>query len=410
SWVQVDLGEAMPIDGIRIILADLYSAIPDSRVRFPNPLKIEVSEEPDLRNAEFIAELNPNQIAKGGNNPVVVRVNDGYGRYVRLTVNTKSPQPIQFDLAELEVFSGNLNVSLGKDVVASHSKKSKEWAPSFLVDGFSSRRNLVPYQDWLANLGKRNNLVREWVGQESQRLDLVDKTVTRGVTYLGGGVAGVLLLSLGILVQSRVNRKKDLEALRQRIASDLHDDIGSNLSSIALLAELGKTEVDEPELLEEELDEIKQTADKTIESMRDIVWLIRPGEETWNQMITRFRETASKLLRAHEYEFNLVGHMHDDRLPLEFKRDFFLIYKEVLNNIVRHAEASEVSIDIETKRNKLTLQIKDNGKGFNNLDQEFREGNGLRNLRMRAQAIGANLKVKSTPDVGTTVLLTAPMP
>ena len=231
-----------------------------------------------------------------------------------------------------------------------------------------------------------------------------------GVNVIASGVTGVLGFVLVALSRGRVKRRKDLEALRQRIASDLHDDIGSNLSSIALLAELGKTEADEPELVVEELTEIKSTADKTIESMRDIVWLIRPGEETWSQMLTRFRETASKLLRAHEYSINVQGEAHDDRLPLEFKRDLFLIYKEVLNNIVRHAEAENVNIEIDCKRNRLQMKIEDDGKGFNNLDQEFKEGNGLRNLRMRAQAIGANLKVRSALEEGTTVLLTVPMP
>ena len=182
------------------------------------------------------------------------------------------------------------------------------------------------------------------------------------------------------------------------------------MSSIALLAELGKTETDEPDLVIEELTEIKSTADKTIESMRDIVWLIRPGEETWQQMLTRFRETASKLLRAHEYTLKVRGESTDMRLPLEFKRDLFLIYKEVLNNIVRHAEAENVAILIDCRRNRLEMSIPDDGKGFNNLDQEFREGNGLRNLRMRAQAITANLKVRSALKEGTRVNLSVPMP
>ena len=144
--------------------------------------------------------------------------------------------------------------------------------------------------------------------------------------------------------------------------------------------------------------------------MRDIVWLIRPGEETWQQMLTRFRETAAKLLRAHEYSLVVKGDAHDDRLPLEFKRDIFLIYKEVLNNIVRHAQAENVDIEIDCRRNRLQLSIQDDGIGFNNLDQEFREGNGLRNLRMRAQAIGANLRVRSALTEGTSVQLVIPMP
>lgn len=411
SWVQVDLGEPMKIDQIEIILADPPATVPDPTVRFPYPMTIEVADTPDMQQAQVVGRFNPSQIGMIGSNPLIVPVKDAYGRYVRVAVEgNKNPVRMGFDLAELMVYSGTRNVARGKPVTASHPLAIRNWSPDFLVDGFSSRRNLVDYDDWIGELVKRNRLVRNWIEKEERRLELVDQTVTRGVTSMGGGVAGILTFVLVILSRGRVKRRKDLEALRQRIASDLHDDIGSNLSSIALLAELGKTEVEEPELVLEELSDIKATADKTIESMRDIVWLIRPGEETWQQMLTRFRETASKLLRAHEYTFTVHGENNDERLPLEFKRDLFLIYKEVLNNIVRHAEATVVSIEIDSRRGRLQMRIVDNGKGFNNLDQEFREGNGLRNLRMRAQAIGGSLRVRSALGEGTTVQLTLPMP
>jgi signal transduction histidine kinase len=411
SWVQVDLGEAMEIDEIHLILADSPETVPDPTVRFPYPMRIEVSEFPDMRKAEAVGRFNPSQISMIGNNPLIIPGGDAYGRYVRVSVlGPKQPAKLSFDLAELIVYSGPDNVAYGQPVTALHPVRNSGWSPNFLVDEFSSRRNLVSYSSWLSDLDKRNRLVRRWLEKEARRLDLVDRTVTRGVTFIGTGVTGIIAFVLVALSRGRLKRRKDLEALRQRIASDLHDDIGSNLSSIALLAELGKTEADEPELVTEELTEIKTTADKTIESMRDIVWLIRPGEETWQQMVTRFRETAAKLLRTHEYTFTVTGEAHDDRLPLEFKRDIFLIYKEVLNNIVRHAKAENVKIEIESRRNRLQLSIEDDGIGFNNLDQEFREGNGLRNLRMRAQAIGASLKVRSALTEGTSVLLTVPMP
>ncbi|MEM6278692.1 MAG: histidine kinase [Verrucomicrobiota bacterium] len=411
SWVQVALREPMKIDEVQLILAESPEAVPDPTVRFPYPMKIEVSSSPDMKQAETIGRFNPSQISFIGPNPLIVPVEDAYGQYVRVTVmGSRDPVKLGFDLAELLVFSGTRNVALGQPVKALHTVKNGLWNPDYLVDGFSSRRVLASYSEWLSYLDKRNRLVRRWIEKEENRLDLVDKTVTRGVTLIGTGVAGILGFVLIALSRGRVRRRKDLEALRQRIASDLHDDIGSNLSSIALLAELGKTEADEPELVAEELTEIKSTADKTIESMRDIVWLIRPGEETWQQMLTRFRETAAKLLRAHEYSLVVKGDAHDDRLPLEFKRDIFLIYKEVLNNIVRHAEAETVDIEIDCRRNRLQLSIQDDGIGFNNLDQEFREGNGLRNLRMRAQAIGANLRVRSALTEGTSVQLVIPMP
>ncbi len=411
SWVQVDLGEDMSIDEIQIILADSPDSVPDPTVRFPYPMQIQVSDSPDMRKAEIVGRFNPSQISNIGENPLVMTPEEAYGRYVRVSVEgSGKADSLQFSLAELIVYSDTENVALGKPVTAIHPEKSNAWAPEFLVDGFSSRRNIVPVQSWLSNMDKRGRLVLRWLEQEDQRLDLVDASVTRGVTYVASGMAGIIGFVLIALSRGRVKRRKDLEDLRQRIASDLHDDIGSNLSSIALLAELGKTETEEPELVLDEFTEIKSTADKTIESMRDIVWLIRPGEETWQQMLTRFRETASKLLRAHEYALNVNGDGNDMRLPLEFKRDVFLIYKEVLNNIVRHAQAENVEILIDCRKSRLEMVIVDDGIGYNNLDEAFREGNGLRNLRMRAQALGANLKVRSAIGEGTQVHLTVPMP
>ncbi len=411
SWVQVDLGESMSINEVQLILADSPESIPDPTVRFPYPMQVQISDSPDMRKAEVVGKFNPSQISMIGENPLIMPAQDSYGRFVRVSVQGSDKEAsIGFSLAEIVVFSGSENVALGKPVTALHSAESSQWSRAFLVDGFSSRRNIVSSERWLADMDKRNRLVLRWLEQEEQRLDMVDRTVTRGVTFIVSSVAGIFGFVLIALSRGRVKRRKDLEDLRQRIASDLHDDIGSNLSSIALLAELGKTETDEPELVLEELTDIKSTADKTIESMRDIVWLIRPGEETWQQMLTRFRETASKLLRAHEYSLVVLGESTDMRLPLEFKRDLFLIYKEVLNNIVRHAGAKNVEIEIDCRRNRLEMTIIDDGIGFNNLDEAFREGNGLRNLRMRAQALGANLKVRSALEEGTRVQLTVPMP
>lgn len=411
SWVQVDLKESLEIDQIAVILADPPSPIPDPTVRFPYPMKIEISEDSEMLGAVEVGHFNPSQISVIGSNPLIIPVSHSKARYVRISVQGgKKGGQMSFELAELMVYSGTNNVALGKPVSALHPAVEKPWAPAYLVDGYSSRRNLVAYDDWISELVKRNRLVRSWVAKEDARLQFVDRTVTRGIASVGSGVLGIFSFVLIALYRGQVKRRRELEALRQRIASDLHDDIGSNLSSIALLAELGKTEVDDPELVLDELSDIKATADKTIESMRDIVWLIRPGEETWLQLVARFRETASKLLRAHDYSFTVDGEGHDERLPLDFKRDLFLFYKEVLNNIVRHADAHKVSIQIDCRRQPLQMRITDDGKGYDNLNEDFGEGNGLRNLRMRAQAIGGNVRMQSAIGEGTTVHLSVPMP
>lgn len=409
TWVQVDLEEALSVDEIQIILATPDEPVPDL-LRFPYGLKVEISDHPDMRKAELAGRFTSGQIANVGENPLIIQTKDGYGRYVRITAETSKPVPMKFELAEVQIFSGNRNVALGKSVTAPASNETNVWSRQFLVDGYSSRRKLAGADEWLSALSERSNLIGEWQEMEQKRLELVDQTVEKSFTWIGGGLLGIVGFVIFGLRRSRLTRRQEIESIRQQIASDLHDDIGSNLSSIALLAELGHDEANEPELSREEFEEIKKTADKTIEAMRDIVWLILPGEETWTQMLARFRETAATLLKAHTYNLDVKGKVNDEKLPLDFKRDLFMIYKEILNNIVKHADARRVDILVDTSKDMLILQIVDDGKGFNNLEAEFSEGNGLRNLRMRAQNLGASIKVKSAIGEGTRIKLVAPMP
>jgi signal transduction histidine kinase len=410
AWVQIDLEEMFTIDEIRLIPANPEDYVFDLNIGFPEIFRIEVSDEEDMRGAEVLTRLTENQLANPGNNPVILPIDEGYGRYVRLTVERRTPGALSFALAELQVFSENTNVAMAKEVSASDSLEEGQWSKKFLVDDCSSRHRLTSIMSWLEAMDRRANAIKKWRQLNQRRVQLVEETVRRGVIWTGaGGGAAVLLLAIG-MARGRRNRFNEVEKIRQQIASDLHDDIGSNLSSIALLAELGDSEAAEEELAREEFQEIKITADKTIESMRDIVWLIRPGQESWQDLIARFRQTAAQLLRAHEYSFDVRIRRLEEGVPLDFKRDLFLMFKEILNNIVRHAGATEVAIQLSLQRGQLDLEVVDNGTGFNAEADGFRAGNGLRNLQRRADSLGGKLKIRSGEGAGTTVHLTATVP
>ncbi|MCB1093671.1 MAG: hypothetical protein KDL87_19180, partial [Verrucomicrobiae bacterium] len=267
-WVQIDLEESMPISEIRLIPANPPGAVPDPTLEFPQQFRVEISDSPDMRQADPVVKVVPGQLPKPGNNAVIFPIPNGYGRYVRLTVERRNEGPLSFALAEMQVFSENQNVALGKKVTAEESADGNGWSRKALVDGFGSRNRLSGFPEWISSLSKRGELIREWGENEQQRIELVESTVSRGIRWISSGAGGLVLLVIVSLARGRARRRKDLEALRQQIASDLHDDIGSNLSSIALLAELGSSEADEPDLVREELTEIKRTADKTVESMR----------------------------------------------------------------------------------------------------------------------------------------------
>jgi signal transduction histidine kinase len=193
-------------------------------------------------------------------------------------------------------------------------------------------------------------------------------------------------------------RRREFELLRERIAGDLHDEIGSNIGSIVLLSQMAlKQPADAPS----DLAEINRVARETAASLRDLVWFIQPAASSAADFAAKLRETAATLLAGVEWTFE--GEAPAGTLSLEFKRQLFLILKEALHNVRRHAEASLVQIRLEEQSGVFRLEISDNGRGFDVTQNSV--GHGLTSLRQRAAALGRSLTVASTPGAGTRLVL-----
>jgi len=210
------------------------------------------------------------------------------------------------------------------------------------------------------------------------------------------------------LFRMRLARLKQLARLRARIAGDLHDEIGSNIGGIILLSELTRQSPGLSPDARASLHEINATAQRTASAMRDIVWFLNPDFDTLADMVARMREFATTLLSGRACEFAAPDLAPAPGLPLEFRRNVFFAFKEILHNIVKHADASAVSIHIEVSGRQFTLRIHDNGHGFDSA--QATSGHGLRSLRQRAEHLGGQLAIESEPGKGTAVVLTAMLP
>jgi signal transduction histidine kinase len=204
------------------------------------------------------------------------------------------------------------------------------------------------------------------------------------------------------------NKGRELERVRARIASDLHDDIGASLSQIAVLTEVlwRQTEHEHPHLAQS-LATIAQLSGETVDALSDIVWATNPQHDSLTNLVRRMRRFASEILPAAQIEFSFVAPPPETELHLEaeLRRQLFLIFKESLNNLVRHARCTQAAIELQRADAHLWLQIRDNGRGF--AVHQRSEGNGLLNLQRRAQTIGAELTIHSIPG-GTTIRLHIP--
>jgi signal transduction histidine kinase len=195
--------------------------------------------------------------------------------------------------------------------------------------------------------------------------------------------------------------------VRTRIAADLHDDIGSSLSQISVLSEVLRNQLGEQEArISKNLSLINRVSQEALDSMSDIVWAINPRQDRLSDLVRRMRRVASEALPARDIEFTFNAPGLDLKLGADIRRQVFLMFKETINNLVRHSKCTLASIDLKIEGTCLALTVTDNGKGFD-LDQ-INESNGLISLHRRARSLGGETAVSSRKGEGTTVMIKVP--
>lgn len=203
-----------------------------------------------------------------------------------------------------------------------------------------------------------------------------------------------------------LRQKLKLQHVRNQIASDLHDEVGSNLNSIAIFVELlrKKVIIEKPELLPI-LDKITDNSEETVLLMRDTVWAINPENDSAEKLFERMRSFGVEILSAKgvSFDFEPLIDIKKDVFSMEQRRNIYLIYKEAINNISKHACANEASCRVYQHPGVIKISISDNGQGFD-FTRTF-EGNGLKNFKLRSQEDDLRVSVNSVLQKGTEVLI-----
>ena len=213
------------------------------------------------------------------------------------------------------------------------------------------------------------------------------------------------------LRKSREERLRELEQVRRRIATDLHDDIGSSLTQISIMSEVVRQRIDANDSqVSAPLSMIARSSRELVDSMSDIVWAINPQKDHLNDLTQRMRRFASDVLTARNiaFEFSEPAEEDDVQIGANIRREVFLIFKESVNNLVRHSACTEAEIDFRITGGTLKLEVRDNGKGLDTSQDS--EGHGLSSMRQRAEGIGGQLEIISGSGEGTTITLELPLP
>ena len=208
--------------------------------------------------------------------------------------------------------------------------------------------------------------------------------------------------------RSRMRQQMKEMELRNQIAADLHDEVGSSLSSIHMLSQIANKQTDPDASQKELLDRMSVNAKETMDKMSDIVWMIKPGEAEGISLKNRMERFAQEVCESMNIDLNMeIAKLETIKLTMPQRKNLYLIFKEALNNAAKYAQTERIDISVSEENNKLLLVLRDYGKGFDN--SKIAKGNGLDNMQHRAAELNGELQIKSATGEGTTIKLTMPV-
>lgn len=196
-------------------------------------------------------------------------------------------------------------------------------------------------------------------------------------------------------------QKLKMQNVRNQIAADLHDEVGSNLNSIAIFVEILRKNA--PADMLPILEKIIENSKESVSLMQDTVWTINPKNDSIYKLFDRMNSFAAQLLAGKDiaFDFNVQADLRKVNFTMEQRKSVYLIFKEAINNIVKHAQATKVTVTIDWLKDSLQILIEDNGKGFD--PSEEYEGNGLVNFKERAREAEIVLSIESERQAGTKI-------
>lgn len=323
--------------------------------------------------------------------------------------------PLPSDDHRLEIEYLGLNFQVGEQLTY---EAWLEGAETGWVDRGTQR--LLSY----ANLAPGEYRLHLRAINSRREVSLQPSTVTFAISppfYLRGWfflLAAIAIFSAGGAIQYyRARQALRLEQLRLQISTDLHDEVGTSLSQIAIVSEVARQQLRRLDgqtvaPLLAQLAKVAETSRSAIDSMSDIVWSINPERDSLQDLVQRMRRFASETLTIAGIRLRFDAPDTDCPLRVECRRHLFLFFKEAVHNAVRHSRATEVRVRVSLSSSHLTLEVEDNGVGFDPaaLPSSPHRGQGLSNLERRARAIGATLHLTSSPGAGTSLRLHLPFP
>jgi two-component sensor histidine kinase len=407
--IELDLGTNEVVNMIVLYPAQPPEGIVVPGFGFPGSVQVELFGE-ELGGRKLREVFGDAQLANPGNNVVRFVGKSTRARWVRLTFDQfpEHEGMPTFALGEIEISGRDKSLSADALIRAEMPPGASHNELERLTDSLSGGKPVISMMQWLDGLDFRKELGGrlERNGQLNARLEgrwigFVRNAVVAGVS--------VLILALaGAGAGSVVWRRRQTNRFRQRVTQDLHDDIGSKVGAISLATTYLQKTTSDPGAKESARD-IEEIAQDMKKALRDVLWFTNSQSDTLREMVCKLKEIAESMIPSDLLVLSVTPLREIPASPIRVKtkRDLLMFFKEVLHNVMKHAEATRVDVTLHWDRTQLLVRIVDNGKGFSE-SADHSNGQthlGMDGLRRRAGRLHGELRIESGEGGGTVVEL-----
>ena len=399
--ITIDLLAVVPLSRIHLHTVEQSDTAPQSNnsgFGLPEHFIVEGAQRADFADAVRLMEYRKASIYNVG--PILVRkFPEAHCRYVRLTalepdlLYDEKNVRAKVGFAEMELFAQGVNVALGKPVSTQFLTENRP--KSLLTDGSNFYGRILTTREWMAQLARRHELERErpLLTAELTRRYAAQKNNLRLMMWL----ATLLLVGIGITILiNRSLRQRAIHRTREQIAADLHDELGANLHAIGLLSDFVRREKDNPKQLDLLMQRMRSLTERTASATKYCTNMLE-SKGLYDNLAEDMRRTATRLTADHQHDLKFEGEARLQDISPRRRIDLFLFYKECLTNIIRHAEATQITTHLIAGESTVTLTVTDNGHGLH--------GESPDSLKRRARLLKSTLTTESLPCGGTQVSL-----
>jgi signal transduction histidine kinase len=394
--IMLDLGNPVPVSAIHLYEIEVSNTVPetdDSNLGIPTVLQIEGANEPDFSDAFQLTEIQYSaQLDRG---PIFMHnFPKNICRYIRITAPAIDPD-FRLGFAEIEIISNGTNVAQNASVQTFPIRTTTTRSAKALTDGYNIYGKILPLRQWMNELNRRHQLetLRPIIRNELILRYAQQKIALSRMKWIAVLLTFTILLT--VLIDQLI-RQRQVSRIKERLAADLHDELGANLHAISLVSDLAKESIQNPDELERLLNKSRFFAERSATAARSCINMLE-AKGLCDDLLEEMKHSANRLLTDLDHEFTIHGEARLHRLPPQRKMDLFFFFKECLTNVVRHSQASHVSILLDGSQHRIHLTVTDNGHGNINETPP--------SLRRRALLLGAKISIQHPPDGGTSITL-----